>query len=70
MTLAETSQSQSLTAPSWIRGRGNRCDTCVSWKKDPFYLYVGLCYSATSVDSGEMTDSRYRCPSFIRKDGT
>ena len=64
-------QQSSLTpAPSWIRGRGNHCETCQFWSQDRDWKYVGLCYSPTSVDSGERTDCRYRCPSFIRKEGT
>lgn len=56
--------------PSWKRGRGNHCETCVSWSKDKNIEYVGLCSNASSLNFGEQTDSRYRCPSFVRKSGT
>jgi hypothetical protein len=56
--------------PSWTRNGGNHCSTCASWSKDRDYDYVGLCTSAISLDSGEKTDSRYRCQSFQRKEGT
>ena len=56
--------------PSWGRGRGNHCATCESWSKDKMIDHVGICCSPVSLDSGERTDSRYRCQSFIRKDGT
>jgi hypothetical protein len=54
--------------PSWTRGRGNHCETCVSWSKDKFIPYCGTCTNAASMDSGEVTDSRYRCPNFQRKE--
>ena len=60
----------SFIRPSWLRSGGNHCSTCQSWSKDPIMDYVGLCCSPISLDSGERTDSRYRCPSFCRKDGT
>jgi hypothetical protein len=55
------------TTPSWMRGRGNHCETCVSWSKDKYIPYCGTCTSPSSMDSGEVTDSRYRCPSFERR---
>lgn len=69
LTLIREPDTMSLS-PSWIRGRGNCCETCSAWSKDRDYDFVGLCCSAISLDSGEKTDSRYRCQSFIRKDGT
>jgi len=56
--------------PSWLRNGGNHCATCAYWSKDKISEYVGLCYSPVSTDSGDMTDSRYRCQSFVRKEGT
>jgi hypothetical protein len=53
--------------PSWLRGRGNHCETCVSWSKDKTIQYCGTCTNPSSMDSGEVTDSRYRCPSFERR---
>src|SRR6516165_2849991 len=55
---------------SWLRGRGNHCETCVDWSKDHVIEFVGLCNSSKSLDFGELTDSRYRCPCFKRRDGT
>jgi hypothetical protein len=54
--------------PSWMRWPPNCCETCVSWSKDKHVRYCGMCTSAVSMDSGEITDCRYRCPSFMRKD--
>ena len=56
--------------PSWLRGRGNCCETCDYWSRNPYCEYEGLCTSPVSFDSGEKTDSRYRCLSFRRKPGT
>ena len=55
--------------PSWSRNRGNHCETCADWSKDKYCEYVGLCCSPVSIDFGEKTDSRYRCPAFRRKNG-
>jgi hypothetical protein len=57
------------TTPSWMRWPPNCCETCVSWSKDRDFDYVGMCSNPISMDSGERTDSRYRCPCFVRKDG-
>jgi hypothetical protein len=63
-------QPSSPVTPSWLRNGGNHCSTCGFWSKDRDYEYVGLCTSPISLDSGEKTDSRYRCQCFVRKDGT
>jgi hypothetical protein len=59
-----------FSPPSWLRNRGNHCSTCAAWSKDKILEYVGRCCSPTSLDAGEQTDSRYRCQSFVRKEGT
>jgi hypothetical protein len=51
------------TLPSWMRRPGNCCETCVSWSKDKYLA----CCNPVSMDSGETTDSRYRCPNFERR---
>lgn len=56
------------TLPSWERKIPNCCQSCISWQKDNYIEYVGICSNAISLDSGEKTDSRYRCPSFQRKE--
>jgi len=63
-------ESFDIPIPSWIRGRGNNCETCGSWARDKNCEYVGLCCSPVSLDHGSLTDSRYRCPSFVRRNGT
>lgn len=54
--------------PSWLKWPPNCCETCISWERDKYIDYVGICSNAVSLDSGEKTDSRYRCPSFKRKE--
>jgi transposase-like protein len=39
----------------------------VSWSKDKYIPYCGTCTNAASMDSGEVTDSRYRCQKFERR---
>jgi hypothetical protein len=55
------------TLPSWMRRPGNCCETCISWNKDKYVQYCGTCCNPVSMDSGEVTDSRYRCPNFERR---
>lgn len=53
--------------PSWMRWPPNCCETCVGWQ--PKTQYTGKCNSSESLDCGTTTDTRYRCPAFIRKEG-
>ena len=58
---------ESVPAPSWMRWPPNCCETCISWQVDAYDRWIGKCSDAVSLDSGEKTDARYRCPSFQRK---
>jgi len=65
--------------PSWMRWPPNCCETCTGWQRTARYIYgdgyvveseyIGICNNAFSMDNGMVTDSRYRCPSFKRRDG-
>jgi len=51
--------------PSWQRWPPNCCETCIGWQqKDEF---TGKCHKSNSLDFGEVTDARYRCPAFERQ---
>ena len=54
-----------IRPPSWLRWPPNCCETCVSWRVKE--THVGNCENALSTNSGEETDSRFRCPDFYRK---
>lgn len=51
--------------PSWMRWPPNCCETCVNWSQ--IDAYTGKC-SKSIFD--EITDSRFRCADFTRKDNT
>ena len=52
--------------PSWLRWPPNCCETCTGpWKKKD--EWTGTCEKADSLEYGLVTDSRFRCPSFQRK---
>jgi hypothetical protein len=52
--------------PSWERWPPNCCETCIGpWiRTEP---YIGKCNKADSLEFGTTTDSRFRCPSFQRR---
>lgn len=54
--------------PSWLRWPPNCCETCTGWRKTGDY--VGKCEQGASINSGDVTDSRMRCPDFTRKGET
>jgi hypothetical protein len=56
-----------LSIPSWLKWPPNCCQTCVSWEQDKYDQWIGKCANSVSLDSGERTDARYRCPCFQRK---
>ena len=56
-----------MTVPSWLRWPPNCCETCVGWAKHAEEDYVGTCTLSDSLECGTRTDSRYRCPAFVRK---
>jgi len=58
-----------MTIPSWMRWPPNCCETCTGWQKDEEKKYEGRCNSSDSLLAGDKTDSRYRCPAFVRKEG-
>lgn len=60
---------QGTPLPSWQRWPPNCCESCTGWEKLENEQWVGRCASSVSLDCGDKTDSRYRCPSFQRKDG-
>jgi hypothetical protein len=51
--------------PSWLRWPPNCCETCTGWQQ--FTHYEGRCEQPNSINSPNITDSRFRCPDFIRK---
>jgi hypothetical protein len=57
--------------PSWKRWPPNCCESCVGWARslDGYSPFTGTCVKDNSIDFGTTTDSRYRCPSFQRKEG-
>jgi len=52
-----------------MRWPPNCCETCTGWQKDEEKKYEGRCNSSDSLLAGDKTDSRYRCPAFVRKEG-
>jgi hypothetical protein len=70
-----------MDKPSWLRWPPNCCETCVAWQRvapsHEHHPYLGRCNGTaktpaggiSSVDSGDLTDSRYRCPAFVRRAG-
>lgn len=63
--------------PSWLRWPPNCCETCESWQRRPKVTtisgdivsdYIGICNNPFSLDHGNVTDTRYRCPNFKRKE--
>jgi hypothetical protein len=55
-----------VTEPSWQQWPPNCCETCVGWQKTN--QHVGRCIQNLSVNCGDITDSRFRCQDFVRKD--
>lgn len=53
--------------PSWLRWPPNCCETCTGWQRSETDRWIGRCNNSESIDCGEMTDARYRCPKFSRK---
>lgn len=53
--------------PSWERWPPNCCETCIHWKPLEAERWIGTC---TTNPFDEITDARFRCPSFSRKEGT
>ena len=60
----------SKPTPSWLRWPPNCCETCTSWQPSVHDIHIGTCNSPVGLDAGTTTDSRYRCPSFVRKKDT
>lgn len=58
------------TKPSWTLWPPNCCETCTGWNKSKLEESIGVCMKWDSINLGETTDSRYRCPSFERKKWT
>lgn len=50
--------------PSWLRWPPNCCETCLGWSKEG--EHYGRC-THSIVNSGDLTDSRFRCQDFQRK---
>ena len=55
--------------PSWRRWPPNCCEACIGWAKATEVEHIGVCNMSDSLDVGTTTDSRYRCPAFVRKAG-
>jgi len=64
-----TDSNDQLQKPSWLRWPPNCCEACTGWAPDKTNKFIGVCNSATSLESGTTTDSRYRCPAFVRRKG-
>lgn len=52
-------------SPSWLQWPPNCCETCVGWNRHG--EYIGRCSQNLSVNCGDITDSRFRCQDFVRK---
>ena len=63
---ASDDANQSVSLPSWLRFPPNCCETCVSWRRAD--ATTGRCDNAASTHEGDVTDSRFRCQDFHRKD--
>jgi hypothetical protein len=51
--------------PSWLRWPPNCCETCTGWIKTDDW--VGRCEQPASLNRAEITDARFRCQDFKRK---
>lgn len=40
------------------------CETCSGWQRTD--KYAGMCQNSMSLNIGQVTDSRYKCPAFDR----
>lgn len=55
-----------MTMPSWLRWPPNCCETCVGpWRR--LGPHHGRCDKGDSLEAGTTTDSRFRCPAFVRR---
>lgn len=54
-----------LDKPSWLRWPPNCCETCTGWRAKE--QYTGTCEQGGSTHESTTTDSRFRCPDFVRK---
>lgn len=55
-----------MSVPSWMRWPPNCCETCINWRKNEKEEWVGKC---TKSDFEEVTDARFRCQDFVRREG-
>ena len=55
-----------MTTPSWQQWPPNCCETCVSWERKGDW--EGECNNLASTQVNSMTDSRFRCQDFKRKE--
>lgn len=60
------SSTEAVMIPSWMRWPPNCCETCTGWAKETDW--TGRC-NQSSVNAGDVTDARFRCQDFKRRDG-
>lgn len=64
---------ETVTKPSWMRWPPNCCEACIGWQRVPevheHHPHLGRCNTDKSLNCGDLTDSRNRCPAFIRMAG-
>jgi hypothetical protein len=62
-----SSENAPTTVPSWLRWPPNCCETCTGWARNKSSEWTGRCNQSGSINSGDITDARFRCQDFIRK---
>jgi len=67
--ITSTATPRPAQLPSWLRWPPNCCETCVGWQREAGGQFLGLCVKADSLELGTHTDTRFRCPAFVRRDG-
>lgn len=55
-----------MNLPSWLKWPPNCCETCVGWQK--IEEWIGTCCQSLSINCGDVTDARFRCQDFKRKE--
>jgi len=58
-----------VVVPSWQRWPPNCCETCTGWEKSETEEWTGRC-NQSAIYSGDITDSRFRCKDFVRRENT
>lgn len=76
--MVDETPTKGPSTPSWLKWPPNCCETCRSWQRtsrvvtiagDIVSDFIGICNDPVSLNNGEITDTRYRCSRFKRKEG-